>query len=67
MKKNEETCESVNESSGDAGLETELVSSKRDWGQVDRNPVDGNDELVEDHVDQHDVERRPKLNKFEIK
>ena len=67
MKKNEETCESVNESSGDAGLETELVSSKRDRGQVDGNPEDGNDELVEDHVDQHDVKRRPKLNKFEIK
>ena len=55
------TCESVDESCGDAGPKFEFVTSKGDGGEVKGDSVDGDDKLVEDEVDQYYIERRPKL------
>ena len=55
------TCEGENESRCDAGPESEPVPPEGDAGQVDRDSVDGDDELGEHQIDQDKVERRSKL------
>jgi hypothetical protein len=63
------TCESEDESCGDAGPEPEPVSSEGDASQVDRDSVDRDDELGEHQVDQDQIERRSELkyeNPFQL-
>ncbi len=55
------TCKRQNESSCNACWKTEPVTSEGDAGEVDWDPVNGNDEFAKDEIDQDKIEWRSKL------